>query len=496
MKLKDILNGIETTIFADKVPDIDINGVENDSRKVNKHSLYIAASGYVDDAHIYVDSAYDRGCRNFITDEGHFKGFQEKFADAYFIPARHIHKALACAASNFHGNPSSKMKLIGITGTSGKTTTAFAVYSALRWMKKKAGLVGTIEYRINDEVIPATNTTPDILYLNALMAEMVSKGTEYLVMEVSSHSLVLGRIDRLNFDIAAFTNFSQDHLDFHKSMDEYFEAKLKIFDLLQGSLKPSRILLVNADMERYSEIQKRNSQFPEIQFKSFSIKDQTCDFYSKIITLSSDKTIFELNGFIYNISMIGTTNVYNFTLASSILLELGFSPAEFSKAFQSLQVAGRMESVQNDRGIAVIIDYAHKPDALEKVLRTIRETVDRNGRIITVFGAGGDRDKSKRSIMGKIAAELSDVSIITSDNPRTEDPMQIIREIEMGIKQTGRTSYQIEENREKAIEHALSSARKGDCVLIAGKGHENYQIIGKTRRHFSDREEAEKFFKR
>ncbi len=408
------------------------------------------------------------------------------------------------------------MKLGGITGTSGKTTTAFIVYTVLRKLGKNTGLIGTIEYRINDEVIPATNTTPDILFLNRLMAQMVEKGVEYLIMEVSSHSLALGRVAGLNFDIAAFTSFSQDHLDFHKTMEEYLLAKLKIFDLLNKSIKPGKIIIVNREIDRFNKIEDYSRQFPEIKFKTFSIKDKNSDYYSRVIKLNSEGSAFQLNkvsaelrginpksrslpwlrGMLVknkiNISMMGITNVYNFTLASAILMEFGLKLRDFKEYLQNIQIKGRMENVPTNKGFSVIIDYAHKPDALEKLLFTVREIIKEKGRIITVFGCGGDRDKIKRPIMGKIAGKLSDTIIITSDNPRTEDPFLIIKEIEAGLRESGNKNYFIEENRAKAISLTLSLAGKDDVVIIAGKGHEDYQILGKTKIHFSDREEVEK----
>ncbi len=495
MKLKNILSGIDTVLYIEQLPDVDIQDIDNDSRNMGKNSLFIAASGYIEDAHPYVVSAYKKGCRYFVIDIQKFDSFRDKYKGAFFIPVKHLNDALFRISKNFFQDPSSKMKLIGITGTSGKTTTAFSVYKTLRMMGIKAGLVGTIEYRINDQVIPATNTTPDVLFLNRLMLQMVDQGVKYMVMEVSSHSLALGRVAGLNFDISAFTSFSQDHLDFHNTMEEYLLAKLEIFDLLSESNKEKKVALVNREIDHYKEIKNYALDLPFIEFKTYSLENENSDYYAKTLEMNAVHSTFKLFNNPIRISMIGITNVYNFTLVSALLIELGFSIDQFGNILKDICVPGRMEYVPNNREISVLIDYAHKPDALEKLLITLKEVVNNEGRIITVFGAGGDRDKSKRSIMGRIAGKYSDKVIITSDNPRTEDPYGIIREIEDGLKESDMKDYTVEENRAKAIRLALSGAKKNDIVVIAGKGHEDYQIINKTKIHFSDREEVEKFFK-
>lgn len=494
MELKSILlQAIEQEVLL-KIDNRNITRLENDSRKADPGTLFIAASGYVEDAHPYVESAYQKGCRCFVVSQELLNEFQQRFVDALFIPSRNIHNTLALAARNFYQDPSSQLKLVGITGTSGKTTTAFAIFTALRKMGISAGLIGTIEYRIDEQVIPATNTTPDILALNELMSQMVVKGVKCLIMEVSSHSLVLGRVTGLRFDIGAFTNFSQDHLDFHQTMEEYFDAKLKLFDHLEQSGKSTSVMLVNLDISGFDKIKQYASRFPKIMMKTFSPTLPEAFYYSKVIKMTPGRSVFELNKVTHTISMMGLTNVYNFTLASAILQELGYSPGAYLEYLKDIHVAGRMESVPNRSGISVLVDYAHKPDALEKVLETIRGVKSGKGRIITVVGCGGDRDRSKRPIMGEIGARLSDVLIITSDNPRTEDPQAIIAEIETGARKTSKDTIQKIENRALAIETALKTAVKGDVVLIAGKGHEDYQIIGKTKHHFSDREEVLKFF--
>ncbi len=494
MLLKHIIEGYSLIMPAGLDTAFNVDKIENDSRNADQQTLFIAASGYVDDAHPYIESAYKNGCRYFVISAERLKEFRSAYPDAYFIGAENIFEALAYLARNFYENPSGKLCLVGITGTSGKTTTAFAAYSLFQSLGFKGGLIGTIEYRIGSQIFPASNTTPDILYLNRLFAQMASDGVKYCVMEVSSHALSLGRVAGLHFDIAAFTNFSQDHLDFHKTMENYFEAKLKIFDLLSSSQKKKRTALINMDIPLYDKMVKYLEKFKNIILKTYSVSKKGSDYPILVKQLTPDNTEFEINTLPIRISMMGITNVYNFSVASIILMELSFSLEIFKDFLYNIKVAGRMENVPNKRGFSVIIDYAHKPDALEKLLQTVRNILRKNGRVITVFGAGGDRDRSKRPLMGRIAGKLSDFILITSDNPRTEDPLAIIQEIEEGVKETGGAPYEIEAERSEAIKIALKKAVKDDIVVIAGKGHEDYQIIGKTKRHFSDREEVEKYF--
>jgi len=495
MLLKKLIEGLKV-ITPEDLPDFDIESLENDSRRVNKKSLFIAYSGYTEDAHPYIGNAYQNGCRFFIIDSKRLNDFKMQFPKAFFIGSSNLPETLSFCASRFYENPTSKLYLIGITGTSGKTTTAFTTYHLLRKMGIRAGLIGTIEYRIDDEILPASNTTPDVLFLNYLFHRMIQKGVTHCVMEVSSHALALGRVNGLEFNAVAFTNFSQDHLDFHKTMEEYLKAKLKIFNLISSSPKKEHIAIVNMDMKEFPEIINYTKNIKPLQLKTFSVEKKKADYYIKILSMSPQKSEIELCKEKIEIGMIGITNIYNFSLASIILIESGFNIKDFKKFTEEIRVPGRMESFQNDSGFTVIIDYAHKPDALEKLLKTVRSLIANNQRVITVFGCGGDRDKLKRPIMGRIAGNLSESVIITSDNPRTENPDNIILEIEQGLKENGFHNYTTEVDRKKAIHKALMEATRGDIVVIAGKGHEDYQIIGKTKIHFSDREEVEKFFKK
>lgn len=494
MKLKDVVKGLE---LAPEAPDFEVSSLENDSRKAGPHSLFIASSGYVEDAHQFIGNAFENGCRHFIVSAARVEELSLKHPGAFFMGSGNLPLSLSLSASNFYNNPSSRLCLIGITGTSGKTTTAFAVKSIIQEMGFKCGLIGTIEYHVGGEVIKARNTTPDVLFLNSLIARMADEGLSYCVMEVSSHALSLGRVAGLNFDVAAFTNLSQDHLDFHGTMQGYLEAKLKIFDLLSASNKGKRIAVINSDMSVYDSVKDYLLRFDNISVKRFSLAGGDSDYRIRIGSMSPSGSNFEIGGVNLAISMIGITNLYNFSMACIILTELGFSLEKFSGLLYNIRVKGRMECIPSGRGgFTVVIDYAHKPDALEKLLSTLRGTIQGNGRLITVFGAGGDRDKTKRKLMGGIAGRFSDINIVTSDNPRTEDPMSIIRELEKGLKESGARSYSVEADRARAISMAMEQAKRGDIVVIAGKGHEDYQIIGRTKSHFSDREEVEKYMNR
>ncbi len=495
MKLRDLLKDIGTGGMTETaVPDVDIASVENDSRRAGAGSLFVAYSSYVDDAHRFVSDAYAAGCRHFVVGAGRLEDFRAACPGAFVFPAPDLPAALSEISRRFYGDPSRKLTVVGITGTSGKTTTAFLVYQALRMMGRPAGLIGTIDIRVNDQILPSTNTTPDILALTRTLDTMVLNGVQVLVMEVSSHSLALGRVENIHFDVAAFTNFSQDHLDFHGTMDDYLLAKLRIFTLLDRSGKDRRVAIVNCDSARFEEIILAARSCPRVEVKTVSLRNANADYGVSVRDMSPSHADFVMNGRDYHIDMMGLTNVYNFAMGSAVLIELGFKPEEFGLHLRDIRVKGRMEYVRNPEGVSVIVDYAHKPDALDKLLRTVRDVRPGHGTVITVFGAGGDRDRAKRPLMGRIAGELSDMVIVTSDNPRTEDPLRIIREIEAGVRESGNKRCLVEADRAAAIRMALARAKKGDIVVIAGKGHEDYQIVGRTKNHFSDREQVEEYY--
>ncbi len=489
MLLSDLIYQSLNQKVEDSV-NLQIRDVCNDSREAATNSLFVAASGYVEDVHPYIASAFEKGCRAFVIHTS-YHSLQESFSGAVFVEVNDTHKALVNICKIFFGDLSTALKIIGITGTNGKTTTSTVIFRTLRYLGIPAGLIGTIEYRINDRVYPASNTTPDLLVLYKLLAQMKQEGVDIVVMEVSSHALELGRVEGLEFDITCFTNLTQDHLDFHKDMESYLKAKLKLFSLQTSSKKVHLCALINKDIQEYSIIEEHIKHFPQIKMMNYSIQDPESDYYARIEDLSPVNTRFSVNHQIFNISMIGLPNVYNFTLAHAVLCELGIDIKSYLEFLKEIKVRGRMESLHSPKGFSVIIDYAHSPDALQNLLTTCKSVIKGQGRIICVFGAGGDRDKSKRPVMGNIAQSISDIVIVTSDNPRTEDPGFIIEDITAGMTDNSKP-YQIEIDRESAIIKALKLAENQDIVVIAGKGHEDYQIIGKTKHHFSDKEIVER----
>ncbi len=488
MKLSQLLEGSAQDLKQNR----EILSVENDSRKVGKDSLFVAYSSYVPNSHPYVGSAYNNGCRTFVVSRNRVSDFEKKYPNALWFGTDNLPLALADISACFYNHPSKAFRLVGITGTNGKTTTATAVYQSLMKRGISAGLVGTIDYRIGSTIFPTGNTTPDVLELNRILRQMADIGLEVVVMEVSSHALSLGRVLGLRFAVAAFTNLTQDHLDFHHTMQEYVNAKKRLITLLAQSQNSIGSLLLNRQMDFYEDVFAEAQRFPNINVKTYAIEEDA-DYTAKVQDLSASHTLFEWNGQKLKIEMIGLPNVANVTLAAAILAELGQNPVEFLPTFSDLHVNGRVERVKNNLGIHVFIDYAHTPDALKNVLKTLLTVKDKENRLICVFGAGGDRDRSKRPLMAQAAAKYANFLIITSDNPRTENPEAILNEIVSGLEGVA-INYDIEENRKKAIFKALSQANKGDIVLIAGKGHENYQIIGKVKHHFSDCEVAEEFF--
>lgn len=388
-----------------------------------------------------------------------------------------MRKNLGKIASNFYGYPQKKLKIIGITGTNGKTTSTYLLESILG--KEKVARIGTVEYKIGDEVIEAPNTTPESLDIVKMCKKAVEKGLEYLVMEVSSHALSLGRVDMLEFDVASFTNLTLDHLDYHENMDNYFQAKRKLFTMLKDSKKSS----INID-DIYGD-----RLYKEFGGYSYSLT-KSADLTGEIVEFHSDGQFVRLNlmgeMFEEKLAILGRYNLYNVLGVIGIALQLGIGKNIILEKLKDIKGApGRFELVNCGQDYIVVVDYAHTGDALENILKSINEL--KKGRVITVFGCGGDRDATKRPIMGEIAQRLSDIAILTSDNPRTENPHLIIEDVKKGMNGD---HYLVEEDREQAIVKAIEIAQKNDIILIAGKGHETYQILGRKKIHFDDREIA------
>jgi UDP-N-acetylmuramoyl-L-alanyl-D-glutamate--2,6-diaminopimelate ligase len=499
MTLNDLLEGVRVTKLYSamygkmvKTQDVSVRNIRYDSRRVSPGDLFVALRGTVQNGHRFIDDAIAGGASVVVVDDDNARPdsfFMHRGVLKVLVPDARA--ALAGLSANFYGRPAEQLELVGVTGTNGKTTTSHLIRAILEAEGKPAGLIGTIEYRIRDRLIPATHTTPESLELNALLAEMVRSGCAAAVMEVSSHALALSRVEGLGFRAAVFTNLTQDHLDFHGSMEEYFRAKKILFD----SLRAGGVAVVNAD-DPYGLRMLGETPAARITY-GFGT---ACDVRASGVEMQIDGSRFtaiHAGGEIEIRSpLTGRFNIQNMLASCAAGIGLGVGSSAIAAGIRSVEaVRGRFERVVSPAGWTAIIDYAHTPDALENCLRTIRELVppEAGHRVITVFGCGGNRDRGKRPIMGRIASERSDIAIVTSDNPRDEDPASIIEAIVAGMIR-GRETY-TEVNRRRAIRSALMKARSGDVVLVAGKGHETYQIIGATRHHFDDREEVEGFIR-
>ncbi len=477
MKLREILENLDI-ISADVDMDVEISGVCCDSRKIENGFLFVAIRGFETDGNKYIAKAVENGAAVIITDN-------KKYFAKNRILVRDARVALAITSKNLRGDPTRDMKMIGITGTNGKTTVTYLIKNALEKNGAKCGLIGTNKNMIGDKVLDTERTTPESDALWELFSEMREAGCTHVIMEVSSHSLSLSRVHGIEYDVAAFTNISQDHLDFHKSMSKYEEAKEKLFH-------QTRTSVINYD----DEAGKRISKTASGEVITYSAKQSMADYVAKNINLKPQSVEFEFVGIDtigrVELGIPGEFSVYNAMCAMSVLLSLGLSLPEIISAMREMKgVSGRAEVVPTDSDYTVMIDYAHSPDGLINILKTVREVTD--GRVITVFGCGGDRDRTKRPKMGKVVAECSDIVVVTSDNPRTEDPDAIIDDIIPGILEV-RDDFIRESDRVKAIKKALSIAEKGDLVLLAGKGHETYQEINHVKHHLDEREVVKEYF--
>lgn len=472
MKLSKLLRGIDYTIIKGNI-EVDINNIQYNSRKVEKEDVFICIRGFAADGHDYAPSAIERGasviiCEKDITTEH----------PVTIIKVKDTRKAMALAAANFYDNPAGKLKLIGITGTNGKTTSTYMMKAILEEAGHKVGLIGTISNYVGNERLHADRTTPESLELQQLFHYMVEKGMEYCIMEVSSHSLELDRVYGVKFKYGVFTNLTQDHLDFHKTFENYYNAKLKLF-------KASEYSVLNMD-DAYGVRIKEDADCKKITYGI----DAAADFKAKNIGMHSRGANYTLSGSEgeYNVGIYipGRYNIYNSLCAAAVCLSEGIDSDAVIGGLEKVQVPGRCELVTKDynMGFDIIVDYAHTPDGLENILNTAREFTKH--RLISVFGCGGNRDRTKRPIMGEIGSRLSDVAVITSDNPRDEEPDAIIKDILAGINND---NYVVIENRKQAINEAIHMAQAGDVIVIAGKGHEDYQIFKNNEIiHFDERE--------
>lgn len=456
--------------------DKEISMLAFDSRKAVENSLYVAIKGVLADGHSFINSAIEKGA-NVIVCETLPEISQN---DVTYILVENSSKALGHLASNFYDNPSQKLNLVGVTGTNGKTTVTTLLFDIFKNLGYQSALISTVEYRIADEVIPSTHTTPDVIRLNEMLAKAVEEGCEYAFMEVSSHGIVQDRIEGLHFKVAGFTNITRDHLDYHKTFDNYLAAKKRFFDELEASA----VAITNAD-DKNGNVMLQNTKASR---KSFAMKTMA-DFHGKLLEVDFNGMLLNFNGKEFWTTLTGKFNVYNLLLAYGIAMELGMKENEILQAISKLhRVNGRFETLKSDSGIFFVVDYAHTPDALENILDSINEIRTKNERLICVFGCGGDRDHGKRPQMGKIASQKATVAIITSDNPRTEDPTAIIKEIETGVEPQNFNKYISIPDRKEAIKMAIKFAEPKDIVLVAGKGHETYQEINGVKHHFDDKE--------
>lgn len=482
MRASEVFNRIPT-LETHGTLETEISGIVFDSRKVTAGALYIAVKGVVTDGHAFIANAVDRGA-SVVVCEILPEQLKENIT---YIKVKNSAKTLGQLASNFYGNPSENLQLIGITGTNGKTSVATLLYGIFKELGLRSALISTVEYRIGDEIIPATHTTPDIITINKLLAKALGEGCEYAFMEVSSHGIHQRRIEGLQFSIAGFTNITHDHLDYHKTFDEYLKIKKSFFDQLPASA----IAITNGD-DKNGKIMLQNTVATK---KTFAMKTMA-DYHGKLLEADFNGMLLNFNGKEFWTTLTGKFNANNLLLAFAIATELGQEESEILPAISRLKrVNGRFETMRSDGGIFFIVDYAHTPDALENVLDSINEIRTKNERLITVFGCGGDRDKEKRSEMGKIATRKSTLTILTSDNPRTEDPGEIIREIEKGVEPQNYSKYTTIPDRKEAIKMAIKFAEPKDIVLVAGKGHETYQEMNGVKQDFDDRKIIEELWK-
>lgn len=479
MKLKRIIDNCNILYTVGELSK-EITSIQFDSRNVDDKTLFVCIKGYKVDGHSFIQSAYEKGARAFLIEDD-----VERLEDCTYIKVDNTRKAMATVSANLNNNPTKDLKVIGVTGTNGKTSISTFLKELLSLNDSKVGLVGTISIDNGKEVIVSKNTTPESADLQKHFRTMLESGCDYCAMEVSSHSLMLNRVDATEFKIGLFTNLTPDHLDFHKDLDDYRNAKELLFH------KTTDANIINID-DKGGKIIANNIKDLKTPLYTYGI-DNKADFMAKDIKINASGTSYRLVTPTYEadifIPVPGKFTVYNTlaVIAGCYVLNIPISTIQEGLA-KTKGVPGRFETVPNNKGIHVIVDYAHTPDALENVINTARGFA--TNRIITVFGCGGDRDNSKRPLMGKIADELSDIAILTSDNPRTEDPNRIIGHVLNGMSSD---NYEVVIDRKEAIKRAIKIAQKDDIVLIAGKGHEDYQIIGTEKIHFDDKEVAREF---
>ena len=481
MKLKELLKDIPVVAIVGN-EDVEITDVNIDSRRIKDGHLFIAMKGTQVDGHKFVPKAIELGAKAVMCEDMP----EEKAEGVTYVQVESTEDVVGKVATTFHGNPSTKLKLVGVTGTNGKTTIATLLYNMFTKMGHKCGLLSTVCNYIIDEAIPADHTTPDPIELNRLLDRMVQAGCEYAFMECSSHAIAQKRIGGLTFAGGIFTNLTRDHLDYHKTFENYRNAKKAFFD----SLPKTAFAITNAD-DKNGMVMVQNTK---ATIKTYSIRT-VADFKARIIECHFEGMYLEMDGHEVGVQFIGKFNVSNLLAVYAAAVMLGKSPEDVLVVMSTLHsVSGRLEPIHSPEGYTAVVDYAHTPDALENVLNAIHEVLDGKGHVITVCGAGGNRDKGKRPLMAQEAVKQSDKVIITSDNPRFEEPQDIINDMLAGLNAQQMKKVISIVDRREAIRTACMMAQKGDVILIAGKGHENYQEIKGVKHHFDDHEVVKECF--
>lgn len=478
MKLSELLKEISPISITGDT-DVEITGVNIDSRKIEQGHLFVAIKGTTTDGHNYIAKAIELGAGAVLCEN-----VPEDASGAVFVQVESTEDCVGKIATTFYGNPTSRLKLVGVTGTNGKTTIATLLYNMFRKMGHKCGLLSTVCNYIEDEAIPTDHTTPDPIELNRLLGRMADEGCEYAFMECSSHAIHQKRIGGLTFAGGIFTNLTRDHMDYHKTFENYRDAKKMFFD----SLSKDSFAVTNAD-DKNGMVMVQNTK---ATVKTYSTQ-RMADFKARIIECHFEGMYLDIDGREVGVQFIGKFNVSNLLAVYAAATMLGKAPEDILLVMSTLKsVSGRLEPINSPEGWTAVVDYAHTPDALENVLKAIHEVLNGKGSIITVCGAGGNRDKGKRPLMAQEAAKQSDRVIITSDNPRFEEPQDIINDMLAGLdKQQMKKTISIVDRRE-AIRTACMMAQKGDVILIAGKGHEDYQDVKGVKHHFDDKEEVKK----
>ncbi|MCR5532711.1 MAG: UDP-N-acetylmuramoyl-L-alanyl-D-glutamate--2,6-diaminopimelate ligase [Paludibacteraceae bacterium] len=482
MQLQELLSVIEPIEIIGST-DKEINGLHFDSRKIGAGDLFVAQVGTAVDGHTFIEGCIEKGATAVVLSNKEY--IKHQTSNITYILVENTDKALGLLASKWFGEPSKALTLVGVTGTNGKTTIATLLYKLVRALGHKAGLLSTVVNYIEDEAVPATHTTPDAIELNGLLRRMVDAGCKYAFMEVSSHAIAQERIAGLDFDGALFTNLTRDHIDYHKTFDNYRDTKKRLFD----ELKKSAFAVTNKD-DKNGLVMTQNCKAAVRTYSTRSL----ADYKAQILEEGFDGMLLSLNGKEVFVPLVGRFNVSNLLCIYGAALNLGFEELDVLRVLSTLKpVNGRFETIHSPKGWTAIVDYAHTPDAVDNVIQTIREIKKEGAKLITVVGCGGNRDKGKRPMMAKIAKQGSEQLILTSDNPRDEEPADILNDMKAWLTEEELRSTLVIEDRAAAIQTACTLAQANDVILVAGKGHEDYQIIKGVKHHFDDHEQIRRY---